>query len=236
MTSAKQGTAPHRWPYYVLAFAFVGVCYYVGWIGKDVLVLPSLAAAFVCVALGNLDRFKSFKAGPVEAVLRDAQVAVQESRDLTLTVSKMLLALVKRTGRFGSFSPAQEREFQESVERILIRVEATEAERKEAFKDWELFTKIDFVFGILGGHTIPDFKADAQVGTREWKALRDRTGNDLAPPSPDELGDFLQRHKFMDEERRELIEDYRYFLKNSKHRRPEVWERREEWAEKTLGK
>jgi len=236
MQPTKSAPTPTRWPYYAAALAFVGVGYYVGWIGKDALVAPSFAVAFVCVALANLDRFKSFKAGGVEAVLRDAQVAVQESRDLTLTVSKMLLALVKRTGRFGAFPPAQEREFQESVERILSRVEATDAERKEAFKDWDLFTKIDFVFGILGGHTIPKFQADAEAGHREWKALRDRTGNELNPPGPDELEDFLRRYGFLDDGRRELVEDYRYFLKHGKHRRLEVWERREEWSANTLGK
>lgn len=224
-----------RWPYYVAALAFIGVGYYVGWIGKDALVLPSFGVALICVVVANLDRFKSFKAGGVEAVLRDAQVAVQESRDLTLTVSKMLLSLVKRTGRFGGFLPEQEREFQESVERILTRMEATDAERKEAFKDWDLFTKVDFVFGILGGHTIPKFKADAEAGQREWSALRERTGDQLNPPGPDELEDFLRRYGFLDAERQELIEDYRHFLRHGKHRRLEVWERRKEWHSKTLG-
>lgn len=235
MPPEKPTATMTRWPYYTAALAFVGVGYVVGWTGKDALVLPSFSVAFVCVALANLDRFKSFKAGGVEAVLRDAQVAVQESRDLTLTVSKMLLSLVKRTGRFGGFQPAEEREFQEAVERILARMEATEAERKEAFKGWDLFTKVDFVFGILGGHTIPKFKADAMAGQREWKALRERTGDQLDPPGPEELEDFLRRYDFLDTERKELVEDYRHFLKHGRHRRPAEWERRMEWHSKTLG-
>lgn len=227
-----------RWPYYAAALVFVAVGYYVGWIGKDALVLPSFSVAFVCVALANLDRFKSFKAGGVEAVLRDAQVAVHESRELTLTASKMLLSLVKRTGRLGGFQPTEEREFQESVERILSRVDATDTERKEAFKGWDLFTKVDFVFGILGGHTVPTFKAsaDAAAGQQEWKALRRRTGDQLDPPGPDELEDFLRRYDFLDEERKELIDDYRYYLRHGKHRRLDVWEKREEWHSRTLGR
>src|SRR5205085_1575491 len=92
-----------RWPYYIAALTFVVLGYFVGWLEKDSLVVPSFSVALVFVALANLDKFKSFKAAGVEATLKDAQVAVQESRDLVLTISKMLLSLVKRTGRWGGF-------------------------------------------------------------------------------------------------------------------------------------
>jgi len=219
--------------YYVSALAFIAVGYYFGWIEKDALVVPSFLTALVCVALGNLDKFKSFKAAGVEATLKDAQVALQESRELVLTVSKMLLSLVKRTGRLGGFPPAKEREFRDSIDRILARVNASDSERKQVFEDWELFIKIDYVFGILG-HTIPDFSGDANAGTGEWKALRERTGERLDPPSADELDDFLRRYKFLSGEISELAQDYRHYLQNAKHRRPEVWERRHDWGARRL--
>lgn len=230
-----QGTQiTHRWPYYAAALAFVAVGYYVGWIGKDTLVVPSFLVALVCIALANLDRFKSFKAAGVEAVLRDAQVAVQESRDLALLVAQMLLSLVKRTGRIGSFSPAQEKEFEEAVDRILTQFNVTGAERREIFKDWDMFIKADYVFGILGGSTLPQFQSDGGVGGAAWEALRQRAGQ-ADFPAPEELTQFLERYGFLAAERKELIEDYSYFLKHLKHRRPEVWERRKEW-DAPLGK
>jgi hypothetical protein len=227
MNPVKPALPPRRWPYYVVALAFVGICYYVGWVGKDVLVLPSLTVAFVCVALANLDRFKSFKAGGIEAVLRDAQVAVQESRDLALVTSKMLLALVKRTGRFGTFPTAQQREIQETVGRVLSQFNVSDTEKQEVFKEWDAFEKLDYVFWILGGNTVPNFQTDSGVGQKEWNDLRDRTGNfDL--PTPEELLAFLERYKFLNAERREIVDDYRYFIANRKHRRPAMWEQRDE--------
>ena len=71
-----------RWPYYAVAIAFLAVGYYVGWVEKDALVVPSFAAALVCVGLAHLGRFKSIKAAGVEATLNDAKTVARESREL----------------------------------------------------------------------------------------------------------------------------------------------------------
>jgi hypothetical protein len=120
------------------------------------------------------------------------------------------------------------------VDRILARVNATEAEREDAFKDWDLFIKIDYVFGILG-HSVPGFQADGGVGQAEWHALRHRTGELLDPPTAAELEDFLRRYNFLHGEIKELVEDYRHYLTLGTQRRPDVWERRHEWGIRKLG-
>ena len=216
-----------------LVFLIVG--YVLGWIGKDVLVIPSFVAALVCVALANLDRFKSFKAAGVEATLRDAEVAVKQSRALALITTKMLLSLVKRTGRIGGFPPAQQIEIQHDVDRVLSQYDVTEAERREAYTDWDQFDKFDYVTAILGGNKTPNWKEPAHAGkSDEWQTLRNRASK-MDFPSADELSAFLARHDFLNKENTELLEDYRYFLKEGKHRRPEVWARRNEWEKKALG-
>lgn len=220
-----------RWPYYVAAVVFVVLGYIMGWVGKDVLVIPSFLSAVVCAAIANLDRIKSVKASTsgIEAVLNEARGAVKESRTLALVTSKMLLSLVKRTGRLGPYPDEQQNEIKLSVDRVLAEFDTTDKERKDVYSDWHKYVLIDYVFGILGGNVIPE-KIDSQE-MEAWRELRHRAGETSDLPAPDEIETFLQRNGFLSPERAELIEDFRYYKKHLHQRRPDIWAKREKWSQ-----
>jgi hypothetical protein len=182
-----------RWLYYLAAGVFILLGYAVGWLEKSALVWPSFATALVCIILANLDRVSSIKAGGIDLVLREAKAAVRESRELALVTAKMLLSLVQRAGRLGGYPTEQQNEIREAVDRVLQKFDATDAEKREAYSDWDALVRVDYAFGILG-HQLPKFPQGGTAGQKAWKALRERTSTVKDVPSADELADFLKTY------------------------------------------
>jgi hypothetical protein len=237
MTKAKEkkfvNDSSPAWAYYTFAFIFVGIGYALGFMERDVLVMPSFASALVCVVLANIGRIKSFKAAGIEAVLNETKAAIRESRDLAMISSKMLLSLVQRAGRLGGYSDSEKQDIEKSVNKVLNQFDATPEERAEVYKNWHELICFDYAHGLLGGHTVPakaEQDADLQA---EWKSLRRRPlGN---PASPEEIHEFLSKYGYLNEENIELLKDYSHYIENHKHRRPEVWADRERWTLRRLG-
>src|SRR3990170_4659245 len=49
-------------------------------------------------------------------------------------------------------------------------------------------------------------------------------------PSPEILRAFIAKHNLINQEIDEYLKDYEYFRAHKKHRRPEVWQKRQYWG------
>ena len=162
----------------------------------------------------------------MNSITEELQKTKDEIQNMVKLISKIELSLLIRSGRLGGV-PAEEKEIiKNDILDFLTQIKMPKEEQEIVLDEWNKFIIFDYVNCILGGPTIPiDVSKDEM---NQWKQLRRRGINDY--PKPDELTTFLQRCSFLTDKRKELIEDYKYFIKNKKHRRPEEWNNRDNWG------
>ena len=56
---------------------------------------------------------------------------------------------------------------------------------------------------------------------KEWETLR---GNIKKRATPEEIEEFWKKYNALTLERKDIIEDYSFYLKHREHRRPSLWE------------
>jgi len=196
----------------------------------------SLVAGFLAFCLllccANLDRIAEFQAsaGSITAKTRDvverAETAISELQVLACQVSRLSLSLVARQGRIGAYTDHETTEMVESTRDVLKKLKIKESDIHDALSDWYLTTEFDYAHCIIG-RSFEHGAGDAQA-RGDWEALR--TGHIRGRPTPDAIRDFLVRHNLMDSVRQEYLADYEHYIAHREHRRPDVWERREEWG------
>jgi hypothetical protein len=88
---------------------------------------------------------------------------------------------------------------------------------------WHRLVELEYVIETTGGSQVPDGLDGKEW--RAWEELRDRPLERLAEPN--EIAAFFSKHGLLSDERKQWIEDYRYYRKNKEHRRPATF--REGW-------
>ncbi len=216
----------------IVSFIALGIGLWAGLNGKAGVLTVGFLSFVALLFTANLDRIAEFKASGtgIEAktreVLKDAEVTITELRSLAKQVGIVTLSLVKRSGRIGGYSDSEEDDIKESILGVLKEVGIPHSERDETLKEWWLFTELDYSYYILGAHTIPQGASPEEIG--EWKALRSGVLENI--PTPEDLEAFLEKNQLMTKEVEERILDYKHFIKFQSHRRPEVWQDRENWG------
>jgi len=217
---------------YSIGFIVLGIALWAGIIGiNPVLLTGSLAFMFI-MFINNLDRISEIKASGkgfearTREVIKEAKVTIKEMQNLVKIIVKIELSLVMRTGRFGSFSDEDKEKIKNDLLDILKQLQISMTEQQELLTEWHNFEKLDYVHYILGGSQVPSGISNEYRS--KWKVLRRRGFHDL--PTPDELTNFLINGDCLTTKRKELIEDYKYYISNLHHRRPEIWHQREEWG------
>jgi hypothetical protein len=182
-------------------------------------------AGFGCLLLANIDSIKLFKAGAtgVEAQMRDlvveAEGKIEHLRELATLMAEMTLSLMKRAHRWKGYEYHEEKIITKRIEDLLNNLKVDEEERNLIFKEFHQWEILDYAFWALGNALKPqDIKRDQQ---REFDELKDRGIHN--PASPDQIESFYSKAGLLTPERKEILEDYRYYLKHFEHRRPDVW-------------
>jgi hypothetical protein len=161
-------------------------------------------------------------------LLDETRATITELRDLAALVASVALSLVKRSGRLGGYEDAEQDKIRAEVLALLAKLKVDQSKIDQAQADWHTFVKFDYVHDILGGsRLLPDLTPAQHEQVRK---LKGRGLVDIAPP--DQLEAFFSAIDRLDDWRKELIEDYRYYIKNNTHRRPEIWSDRENWSER----
>ena len=205
---------------YTIAFIVLAVAIWAG-ISKinAVLIVGFLAFIFI-MFINNLDRISEIKAtgkgfeAKTREVIGEAKIIIEEMRNMMKLIAKVELSLLIRSGRLGGV-PAEEKEIlKNNVLDILTQLNISKEEQEIVLVEWNKFIIFDYVNCILGGPAIPSGVSEDVIN--QWKQLRRRGINDN--PKPDELTTFLQSCGCLTDKRKELIEDYKYFIKYKKHR------------------
>lgn len=218
-----------KWTYIISGFIFLCATIISGlWIQSGPIAGIFAVVGFVLLFLGNLDKFTEFKAGfqgiyaKTRDIVQKAEITIVELQSLAITVTKVTLSLVKRSGRLGGYDDAEEEEIKNNMQSYLEEIKIPEDRYREAFKDWHQLTKYDYVLAILGNSYVPlGFEGHNIIG--EWNALRSL--EDI--PSPDKLREFLAKWNLLTADREEWIKDYEYYINNEKHRSLEIWKKRD---------
>jgi hypothetical protein len=188
-----------------------------------------LAAVF-CALLGNLERFESLKASPsgIEAKTREvverAESTISELRQLAATIGRILIELIISEGRWGGNTLAEKDQQVDELVTTLRAVGVSEREIDDILQTrrrWDVIDYVNMIMQRLGKAVV----AEKRV---EWNSFVKERCRGFVRPGPDELRKFLTAMGVLDDAASELIEDYRHYLATGKHRRSDVWARREE--------
>lgn len=202
-----------------------------GYLGHADLLVAGLVASLALLVIANLDRVSEFKAsaGGIEARTREvvnrAESAIAELRILALHIAEVSLFLAMRQGRWDGFSDEELKNLKLSVLSNLERLGIPEEQRKLALKEWHRVVEFDYAHYILGSQ-VPEDASPADMAL--WTSLRE--GGISGCPAPDKLHRFLTENGFMSAERADYLEDYRYYIKEQEHKRPDVWHNRTHWG------
>jgi hypothetical protein len=217
---------------YTIAFVILFFSFYCGFIDKyPVMVISFLSFVFL-MFLYNLDKISEIRATKdglelkAREIIKEAEITIEEMQDLGKTLIKTELSLIMRAGRFGGYSEEEKREVKQSILDILKELKVPEKEQSEIFDgDWNKFIAFDYVGGILGNGRMPQGLTEGEI--EEWKALGELRFN--GPTPPEKLEAFLDKCGCLSQERKEYIEDYKYFLTYKEHRRPDIWSNLDNW-------
>ena len=216
----------------ITGVVIIGAGLAAGFLGHLAVMYAALSAFIACLFAANLDRISEFKASAsgVEAKTREviarAESALSELQLLATTVGELTLSLVKRSGRIGGYSDPEQESIKARVLQVLHNLGIPDKDLPGALEEWHRFIEFDYAHAILGGGTVPGGVDHGVVG--QWKELRG--GGITRIPTPDEIREFLDKHGLMTRVRREYLEDYEHYRIHKAHRRPEVWQLRDQWG------
>ena len=182
--------------------------------------------------LFHIDRIESFKFSlqSVEAKTRDmitkAENTLSELQILAQYVAEISLSLVKRQGRLGGYDDDEKEEIREKILDTLKQIGINEKTMQDVLIEWYKIDDFDYAHYILGGSKIPETKVREKIA--KWNSLRN--GNFKNIPTPETLRQFLIETMLTNDGIEGYLEDYEYFKKFRKHRRPEVWHKRVNWG------
>jgi len=203
-----------------------------GYLGYPQVMWASCVGFIGCLVAANLDRISEFTASAkgVTAKTRDvitrAESAVTQLQALAAVVAEVTLSLVKRSGRLGGYSDADEDAVRKRVLGTLDKLAVPKSELSSIMKEWHRITEYDYVLAILGSNRIPGSVDPRAI--EEWKTLRAGGFSNVA--TPEQVRAYLTKHDFLTPERATYLEDYDYYRQHGAHRRPAVWNQRHEWG------
>ena len=194
----------------------------------EVLIVSALLAAALLVA-ANSDRIAKIRAGATgfeaetRAIIDEARATIEQLRVVAKIAVQANLALVMRGNRWGGFSHQEKEEVRRISVAALTLIGVSPAEQEAMFREWHSVVRYDHVYFLLGRHTVPkQVQGNGELQT-EWGALRNVSFDNV--PISDMVERFLNKAGMLDDEARELLEDYRFYETHARHRRPEVWKR-----------
>ena len=199
----------------------------VGILGMADVMWISTVLAILLLLAANADRVSKIRAGmsgfeaETREVISEARDAIKELRLVGKLAGETTLSLVMRAGRFGGFSYDEKERARQVTSDALRQLGVRTEEIEEIFREWHTVTRFDYAYHLLGGAQMPPAVQLMPPFIQEWTELRSGGLSRIA--SPDDVERFLTKVGLLNNEAKELLEDYRYYERSKQHRRPEVW-------------
>ena len=192
----------------------------------------SLLIALVLFVIGNASRLVKFSVS-LTGVSAELRQAVREARDLMPELRRLAITALRGTlgnalsaGRTGSSIANTEYDrMRADVLAVVKSLHGSPADIEfilAAERPWVL---VDYSLGIRR-------RAQRLVSPEhdtEWDKFRRQDSSGLKKASAAELRAILERINAIDEELRELLEDFAHYERTGEQRRPEAWARRDQW-------
>lgn len=177
--------------------------------------------AFLFVAnLKNIIKDKVPKDGlEIEAkeLIQKAEVTIIEMQNLAKLVSRTALSLIKRSGRLGGYPEEEQEALKESFLRLLNDLKLSDQDRENVLEEYNRFIEIDYVYLLLQSHIPINWPRE------ELQKRRDMLNKVVSScPSPERIEELLIRNESLSKNHKDILEDFKYFRKYTKYRRPEI--------------
>jgi hypothetical protein len=201
----------------------MGVCVFAGLNDHMLLAILYFAASMAFLFVANLKKIIKDKVPQdsveIEAreIVQKAELTIIEMQNLSKLVSRTALSLIKRSGRLGGYPEEEQEALKESFLRLLNNLNLSEEDRKNVLEEYNKFIEIDFVIMLLESHIPVNWPKEELQKRRE---MLSNVGANC--PSPDRIEELLIRNDSLSKNHQEIVEDYKYFRKYKKYRRPEM--------------
>ncbi|MEP9373540.1 hypothetical protein [Mesorhizobium sp. KR1-2] len=220
-----------RWRniFYLFSAVFLIIFAYLVISGRDGQVI-TLVAAFVCLLASRFNDVVKFKLsgsgleGEMREILQEARATVSQLHFLAEEFSKNILWSMQSHGRWGGTSPENQNNMRGNVISTLRNLGVREEKISEVVSVEYPYIDFDYATYVtrsLGGN----LQDEERQKWNDFFSADKRKGIGYEP-KPDELEVFLKSVNLLEADTRERLEDYRYFLKHRKHRRPDQWDKR----------
>ena len=218
------------------ASAFIVLFYalWVGYTGKVEAMGFSVPLVFSLLLFANIEKFSEFTAGvkgfsaKTRKVIDEANAVSTEIKQLAKVLVENQISSLIHHMRVSSIGESEKENIKDELLDRLRSIDIPEDEVQETLGDWYKYMIRDYSQAIIGeGGSEAAAIGISQECYEEYKEFRKRTSEN--PVTPDELEQFFGKFKILTPDKKGQIEDYRYYLKEKKHRRPDEWEDHELW-------
>jgi hypothetical protein len=217
--------------YHIFSCLILCFSFWTGCQEKTSVMAISFIAFCMFFIINNFDKISELKISltgldaKMKETIIDAEIKIKELKNIGKILAETELSLLIRSGRWGSFSCEEKEKIKNSILDVLDQLKISKIEQNKILDgDWSQFIKYDYVRAILGNGRAPE-KTNLEV-TNKWKYLN----NFDNIPSPENILQFLSENGYLSEERKQYVEDYKYFVECKKHRRFEIWNNNQNWG------
>ncbi len=209
--------------YNVGSLALIGVSVFYGINNHIPLAILYFVASMVFLFVANLKSIiktkepKDSLEDQAREMIQRSEAAIFEMQNLAKLVSKTALSLIKRSGRMEGYPEEEQEALKESFLRLLHNLDLSAKDRENVLEEYNKFIEIDYVYLLLESHIPINWPKEDLQKRREMLKNVNKTC-----PAPERIEELLKRNESLSNLHQELLEDYRYFRKYNRYRRPEM--------------
>ncbi len=213
-----------RATYGIVAIIAAIACVTLGVLGMYPVMTVTFLLAIGFLGAASFSKVKASLSGieaETRAVIDEARATLKQLVAVAKLAARTNLGLVSRGNRWGGYSFEEKEETRAMTEQALREAGVPPAEIESMFAEWHMVNRFDYTFYLLNAHQVPEELRNKPDLHNEWSALR--AGGFARIPSPDQIEAFLRKAGMMTEEHAALLEDYRFYEREHRHRRPQIW-------------
>jgi hypothetical protein len=209
--------------YNIGSIALIGISAFYGINNNMPLALLYFFASMAFLFVANIERIIKDKAPKdgleIEAIalIKKAEVTILEMQNLAKLVSKTALSLIKRSGRMDGYPEEEQEALKESFLKLLYNLDLSDRDIENVLEEFNKFIEIDYVYLLLESHIAINWPKEELQKRREM--IKNVTS---ICPSPERIKELLERNDSLSSVHKDILEDFRYFRKYNRYRRPEM--------------
>ncbi len=201
-------------PYLILTFSLFS-----GFIGKNNVMVTAFLAFVIVLFLNNFDKISEIRVSGLlikaREIVEQAQIKIEQLQDISKKFVEIQLTLITQSWRY---TIKGQEEAKNNLIQGLSNLGVSKVEQEEILnKVWNPSVMANYVYDLGGGSQIPRGITNEEY--KEWEKIF-RAEN---LPSPETIQKFLVEKNYLTPDLKEILEDYRFFIENHKHRRLEEW-------------